>query len=69
MKFLKFLREPGFKEHLQTTACESKPIRCIVFVKTMANITNRGKVSPNYRLLFLYSQFNSTILRHHPLPH
>ena len=66
MKFLKFLRAPGFKEHLQMTACESKPIRCIVFVKAMANITNRGKVSPNYHLLFLYSQFTATILRDHP---
>ena len=54
---------------LQMTACESKPIRCIVFVKAMANITNRGKVSPNYHLLFLYSQFTSTILRDHPWPH
>ena len=69
LKFVKFLRAHGFKEHLRTTACESKPIRCIVFVKTMANITSRGKVSSNYHLLFFYSRFNYTILRHHSWPH
>ena len=52
MKFVKFLRAPDFKEHLRTTACKSKQLRCIVFTKAMANITSRGKVSLNYRLLF-----------------
>ena len=52
MKFVKFLRAPDFKEHLRTTACEFKPVRCIVFIKAMANITSRGKVSFNY-LLYL----------------
>ena len=61
--FVKILRAPGFKEHLRTTACETKPIRCIVFIKTMANITSHGIVSSNYHLSFLYSRFNSTILR------
>ena len=64
VKFVKFLRAPDFKEHLQTTACESKLLRCIVFIKTMANITSRGKVLFNYHLfLFLCYRFNSTILR------
>ena len=45
MKFVKFLRAPDFKEHLRTTACESKPLRCIVFIKAMVNITSRRKVS------------------------
>ena len=45
---------------------KSKPIRCIFFVKTMANITNRRNVLSNYHLLLLYSRFNSAILRHHP---
>ena len=63
MKFVKFLRAPDFKEHLRTTACESKPLRCIVFLKAMANITSHGKVSFNYHLLFHYSRFNSTIVR------
>ena len=58
-----FLRAPDFKEHLRATACESKPLRCIVFVKAMANITSRGKVSFNYHLLFHYSRFNFTIVR------
>ena len=55
MKTEKFLRAPGFKEHVRTAACESKSIRCIVFVKTVANITNRGKVPSNCHLLFLLS--------------
>ena len=63
VKFVKFLRAPDFKEHLRTTACEFKPVRCIVFIKAMANITSRGKVSFNYHLLFHYSRFNFTIVR------
>ena len=63
VKLVKFLRAPDFKEHLRTTACESKPLRCIVFLKAMANITSHGKVSFNYHLLFHYSRFNSTIVR------
>ena len=63
VKFVKFLRASDFKEHLRTTACESKPLRCIVFLKAMANITSHGKVSFNYHLLFHYSRFNSTIIR------
>ena len=63
VKFVKFLRAPDFKEHLRTTACEVKPVRCIVFIKAMANITSRGKVSFNYHLFFHYSRFNSTIVR------
>ena len=63
MKFVKFLRAPDFKEHLRTTACEFKRLRCIVFLKAMANITSHGKVSFNYHLLFHYSRFNSTIVR------
>ena len=55
MKIVKFLRASGFKEHVRTAACEFKSIRCIVFVKTVANITNRGKVPSNYHLLFLLS--------------
>ena len=67
VKFVKVVKlHQVLKEYLRTTACESKPIWCIVFVKTMANITNRSKVSSNYHLLFLYCRFNSTILRHHP---
>ena len=57
VKFVKFLRAPDLKEHLRTTACESKPVRCIFFIKAMANTTFRGKVSFNYHLLFHYSQF------------
>ena len=60
---MKLLRAPHVKEHLRTTACESKPLRCIVFIKAVANITSRGKVSVNYHLLFHYSRFNSTIAR------
>ena len=56
MKFVKFLRAPDFKEHLRTTACEFKRLRCIVFLKAMANITSHGKVSFNYHLLFPYSR-------------
>ena len=63
VKFAKLLRAPDFKEHLLTTACEFKPVRCIVFIKAMANITSRGKVSFNCHLLFHYSWFNSTIIR------
>ena len=63
VKFVKFLRAPDFKEHLRTTACESKPLRCIVFLKAMANITSHGKVSFNYHLLSHCSRFNSTIVR------
>ena len=64
VKFVKFLRAPVFKEHLRTTACESKPLRCNVFLKAMANITSYGKVSFNYHLLFrYYPPFNSTIVR------
>ena len=55
VKFVKFLRAPNFKEHLRTTACESKRLRCIVFVKAMANITFPSKVSLNYHLFFHYS--------------
>ena len=60
---MKFLRAPDFKEHLRTTACESKPLRCIVFIKAMTNITSCRKVSFNYHLLFHYSRFNFTIVR------
>ena len=64
VKLVKFLRKPDFREHLQTTACESKLLRCIVLIKTRANITPLGKVLSNYNLfLFLCSRFNSTILR------
>ena len=63
MKFVKFLRALDFKEHLRTTACESKPLRCIVFIEAMANINSRSKVSFNYHLLFHYSRFSSTIVR------
>ena len=63
VKFVKLLRAPDFKEHLLTTACEFKPVRCIVFIKAMANITSRGKVSFSCHLLFHYSRFNSTIVR------
>ena len=63
VKFVKFLRAPDFKEHLRTTACKSKPLQCIFFLKAMANITFHGKVSFNYHLLFDYSRFNSTIVR------
>ena len=52
VKFVKFLRASDFKEHLRTTAYESKPLRNIVFIKRMANITSHGKVSFNYHLLF-----------------
>ena len=51
------------KEHLRTAACEFKPVRCIVFIKAMANIASRGEVSFNCHLLFHYSRFNSTIVR------
>ena len=67
MKFVKLLRAPDFKEHLRTTACEFKPVRCIVFIKAMANIASRGEVSFNCHLLFHYSRFNSTIIRN-PFP-
>ena len=60
---VKFLRAPDFKEHLRTTDCESKPLRCIVFLKAMANITSHRKVSFNYHLLSHCSRFNSTIVR------
>ena len=64
VKFVNFLRAPDFKEHLPTTACEFKPLRCIVVLKAMANITSHGKVSFNYHLLFhYYPRFNSTIVR------
>ena len=63
VKFVKFLRAPDFKEHLRTTACESKPLRCIVLIKAMANIASRVNFSFNYHLLFEYSRFNSTIFR------
>ena len=64
VKFVKFLRASNFKQHLRTTAREPKLLRCIVFIKTMANITSRSKVlSIIYLFLFLYSRFNSTILR------
>ena len=63
VKFVKFLRAPDFKEHLRTTACESKLLRFIAFTKTMANITSHGKVSFNNHLLFHYSRFSSTIIR------
>ena len=62
-KFVKFLRAPDFKEHLRTSACEVKPVRCIVFIEAMANITSHGKVSFSCHLLFHYSRFNSTIVR------
>ena len=52
MKFVKFLRAPDFKEHLRTTACKSKPLRRIVFIKAVANITSRGKVSSNLIIYF-----------------
>ena len=60
---MKFLRATDFKEHLRTTAGEVKPVRCIVFIEAMANITSRGKVSFSCHLLFHYSRFNSTIVR------
>ena len=63
VKFVKFLRASDFKEHLRTTACESKPLRCIVLIKAMANIASRVNFSFNYHLLFEYSRFNSTIFR------
>ena len=63
MKFVKCLRAPDFEEHMRMTACESKPLRCIVFINAMANITSRGKVSFNHDLLFHYSRFISTIER------
>ena len=63
VKFVKFLRAPDFKEHLRTTAYEFKPARCITFIKAMANITSRSKVSFNCHLLFHCSRFNSTIVR------
>ena len=62
VKFVKFLRAPDFKEHLRTTVCESKPLQCIFFIKAMANITSRGKVSFNYYFLFHCYRFNSTII-------
>ena len=63
VKFVKFLRAPDFKEHLRTTVCEFKPVRCIVFIKAMANITSHSNVSFNCPLLSHYSRFNSTIVR------
>ena len=63
VKFAKVFRAIGFKEHLRTTACESKPVPCIVFIKAMANITSRGKISFSYHLLFHYSWFSSAIVR------
>ena len=57
VKFVKFLRAPDLKEYLRTTACQSKSVRCIVFIKAMANTTFGGKFSFNYHLLFHYSQF------------
>ena len=64
VKFVKWLRAPDFKEHLRTTACESKLLRCISFIEIMANINSRGKGLSNYHLfLFFYSRFNSTFLR------
>ena len=51
---MKSLRAPDFKEHLRAIACESKPLQCIVSIKTMANITSRGIVSSNHHL-FLHS--------------
>ena len=56
VKFVKFLRAPNFKQHLRTTAREPKLLRCIVFIKTMANITSRSKVLSNY-LFILISLF------------
>ena len=63
VKFVTCLTAPDFKEYMRMTACEFKPLRCIVFIKTMANITSRGKVSFNHDLLFHYCRFNSTIVR------
>ena len=63
MKFVKLLRAPHVKEDLRMNACESKPLRCIVFIKAVANITSDSKVSFNYHLLFHYSRFNSKIAR------
>ena len=48
VKSVNFLRAPIFKEHLRTTACESKPLRCIVFTKTMA---------VKFYLIIIYSYF------------
>ena len=53
VKFVKFLKALDFKEHLRTTTCESKLLRCIVFIKTMANVTSRGKLY----LIIIYSYF------------
>ena len=53
VKFVKFLKAPDFKEHLRTTTYESKLLRCIVFIKTMTNVTSRGKVY----LIIIYSYF------------
>ena len=59
MKFVKILRAPDFKghfkEYLRTTACESKLLWCIVFIKTMANITSRCKVLSNYHLFLFFT--------------
>ena len=59
MKFVKILRAPDFKghfkEYLRTTACESKLLWCIVFIKTMANITSRCKVLSNYYLFLFFT--------------
>ena len=52
MKFVKLLRAPDFKEHLRTTACKSKHLRRTVFIKAIANITSRGKVSSNLIIYF-----------------
>ena len=64
VKLVGCLRAPDFKEHLQTTACESELLQYIAFIKTMAIITSRGKVLSNgHLILFLYSRFSSTIIR------
>ena len=53
MKFVNFLRAPNFKEHLRTTACESKPLRCVVFIKTRANLL----LAVKFYLIIIYSYF------------
>ena len=47
-----------FEEHLRTTASESKPLRCIAFIKMMANVSSCGKFLSNHHLfLFICSRF------------
>ena len=50
---MKFLRAPDFKEDLPTTLFEYKPLRYIVFIKIMANVTSRCKVLAKYHFILI----------------